>query len=508
MSPRARWPWPLGRILLPLLAAGGVAGAAGYAVEQGGGTWWSPGDRRTVPAEMAFANELGTVTTLNAAGPVSAAGHAFFAPLGINGRACVTCHQPSDGMSLSVATIRQRWKDTGGRDPLFAMVDGANCPNLPPQLESSHSLLLERGLIRVARNWPPRDDAGRKIEPEFDIEVVRDPTGCNLDATYGLRSRQPMVSVFRRPRPATNTRYLIAAGFAFDPKSGLPLRRDAVTGELISGNLMADARAGTLQAQALDALRSHMEFQGTPSAAQLQQIIDFESGLSTAQSHDRWGAPLTAQGAHGGPQFLREARTGLVQSTPSPSWSEFLPWQKLAPTASGEDPAQRAFRESVARGAVLFSQRNFLVSESMGVNNMGFGSPVRNPCAFCHNMEHTGMDVAPGQVDLGTTNLPHADPSPELPLFKLTCRPGRTAHAYLGRVVYTQDPGYALTTGRCADIGKITIQSMRGLAARAPYFSNGSARTLRDIVDFYERRYHIGMTEQEKQDLVNLMSVL
>ena len=49
---------------------------------------------------------------------------------------------------------------------------------------------------------------------------------------------------------------------------------------------------------------------------------------------------------------------------------------------------------------------------------------------------------------------------------------------------------------------------MRGLAARAPYFSNGSASTLREVVDFYDRRYDIGYTEQEKQDLVNLMSVL
>ena len=101
-----------------------------------------------------------------------------------------------------------------------------------------------------------------------------------------------------------------------------------------------------------------------------------------------------------------------------------------------------------------------------------------------------------------------ANPAPELPLFKLTCKDGFRPHPHLGRVVYTQDPGYALTTGRCIDIGKITIQQMRALAARPPYFSNGSAKSIRDIVDFYDRRYRIGYTEQEKQDLVNLMSVL
>ncbi len=70
------------------------------------------------------------------------------------------------------------------------------------------------------------------------------------------------------------------------------------------------------------------------------------------------------------------------------------------------------------------------------------------------------------------------------------------------------DPGYALTTGKCSDVGKITRQSMRGLAARAPYFANGSAADLRTVVDYYDRRYNIGYTPQESEDLVNLMSAL
>lgn len=49
---------------------------------------------------------------------------------------------------------------------------------------------------------------------------------------------------------------------------------------------------------------------------------------------------------------------------------------------------------------------------------------------------------------------------------------------------------------------------MRGLAARAPYFSNGSAKTMGDLVDYYDRRYQINFTEQERQDLINLMNSL
>ena len=51
-------------------------------------------------------------------------------------------------------------------------------------------------------------------------------------------------------------------------------------------------------------------------------------------------------------------------------------------------------------------------------------------------------------------------------------------------------------------------QQLRGLSARAPYFANGSAANLRELVDFYDRRFNIGYTEQEKRDLTNFMSVL
>ncbi|HEY8353311.1 MAG TPA: hypothetical protein VIK87_12265, partial [Sphingomonadales bacterium] len=96
----------------------------------------------------------------------------------------------------------------------------------------------------------------------------------------------------------------------------------------------------------------------------------------------------------------------------------------------------------------------------------------------------------------------------ELPLFKLTCKAEVPPHPFLGRVIYTTDPGRALITGRCTDIGSLTMQQMRALAPRAPYFNNGSAKSLREVVDFYDRRFNIGYTDQEKEDLVNFLSTL
>jgi len=58
------------------------------------------------------------------------------------------------------------------------------------------------------------------------------------------------------------------------------------------------------------------------------------------------------------------------------------------------------------------------------------------------------------------------------------------------------------------DVGSIVMQHLRGLAARAPYFSNGSAKTLREVVDFYDRRFDMKLTDMEKDDLVNFLGVL
>ncbi len=111
--------------------------------------WIEAGKGGRLSAEMTFANPEGRLGVLLTGGAIDTQGHPFFTPLGSNGRACVTCHQPAHAMSLSVAALRERWRATGGRDPVFAAIDGSNNPSLPQDKESSHSLLLNRGLIRV-----------------------------------------------------------------------------------------------------------------------------------------------------------------------------------------------------------------------------------------------------------------------------------------------------------------------------------------------------------------------
>jgi cytochrome c peroxidase len=70
------------------------------------------------------------------------------------------------------------------------------------------------------------------------------------------------------------------------------------------------------------------------------------------------------------------------------------------------------------------------------------------------------------------------------------------------------DPGRAMISGKCADVAKVKGPILRGLAARAPYFHNGSAATLDDVVTFYDQRFGINFTDQEKSDLVAFLKTL
>jgi len=469
-------------------------------------TWIEPGGTETLPAFDQFDDFLGKLGVIQASGPVDTKGHPFFTPLGTNGRACVNCHQPAYGMSVSAEGLRERWRTTGGKDPVFAAFDGSNCPDLPQDQEKSHSLLLNRGLFRIPLQWPPRNADGSPKPVEFSIEVVRDPTGCNVSSVYGLKSAHPTVSVFRRPRPAANLKYVVSGAQNIVLKTGMLADRDPEAGKPVSMNLMSDAREPSLATQAMDAILGHEEARETPSGKKLKTIVDFESHVYAAQVEHVFAGPLVdPEGPFGlGPEALRDRRAGVLGD------NDFDPVFGLFDSWKGKD----YYRASIARGANIFMFRQFWLRDAAHINSIGLGNPLKRTCATCHNAQMTGQDLSAGWVDVGTTNYPTwtepgtwAD-SADLPVFKITCQKTVDPHPYLGRVIYTTDPGRALISGRCVDVGSIVMQQLRGLAARPPYFANGSAKNLREVVDFYDRRFDMKLSEAEKDDLVNFLGVL
>ena len=469
-------------------------------------TWIEPGSGAILPEFDAFDSVEGTLGVLNASGPVNTEGHPFFTPLGTNGRACVNCHQPTYGMSVSSAGLVQRWKISDGKDPVFAAFDGANCPGLPQDQESSHSLLLKRGLFRIPLSWPPKNADGSPKPVEFTIDVVRDPTGCNTSREYGLKSAEPTISVYRRPRPTANLKYVISGAQPILLKTGMLADVDPETGKPVSMNLMTDAREASLKTQAISAIMGHEQAHTVPSREKLEKIIEFESQVYVAQAAHIFGGPLVAPGGPTGlgVAALRDHKAGVLgDNNYDPVFGLFTPWK-------GGD----YYHASVARGADIFMYRQFWLRDAAHINSIGLGNPLKRTCATCHNSQMTGQDLSAGWVDVGTMNYPTWtesatwEDSSELPVFKITCSRDADPHPYLGRVIYTTDPGRALISGKCADVGSIVMQQLRGLSARAPYFANGSAKSLREVVDFYDRRFDMKLTDQEKEDLINFLGVL
>ena len=485
---KARRSAGLGLVVALALIAVSVAARA-----QGGGaygaptrSWWQAGQGDFFPWQQDYSDPNGQASILSAKGAVNTQDHPFFEELGANGRACVTCHQPANAMSVSTENLLVRWEETEGRDPVFAAVDGSNCPSLPQAAKSSHSLLLERGAFRIALPWPPKDPSGKPIKPEFRIEVVRDPTGCNSGAAYGLKSSNASVSVYRRPRMAANLTYLLES----------PERI-----------FMADGREPSLESQATNAILVHEEAAKAPMPGELRQIVAFETQVYAAQSSDLRGGLLNEKD---GPLALGpENLAALKGATFDGAAAKAVPfsfevWRNPKDEAGWD--LQREFRASLVRGSDVFFTHRFRITES--------GKAAEYTCATCHG------GGAGRWMDVGTTNVATANneparpaeaagtPAPDLPLFRIVCDSASRPHPVFGRVIYTQDPGRALITGKCADVGSIVMQQLRALAARAPYFSNGSAKSLREVVDFYNRRFGIGYTEQEKLDLVNFLSAL
>ncbi len=465
-----------------------------------------PGTSVLFAPYMEFPNDQGTIAVTFEGQAFDTAGHPFFAP-GPNGRACVSCHQPIDAMSISTKTLRERWDATRGRDPLFDMSDGGNCPNLPRAERASHSLLLERGLFRIGLAWPPKDPLGNVIEPEFTIEVATDPTGCNTDPVYGLKSAKPTVSVYRRARMAANVRYLESAQAPQNTKTGLPLMRDPVTGIHSSMSIMSDARVTSLAQQAQDASSTHM---GMPmTRAQADVLVAFERKVHAAQQSSRVGGRFDAPGtprAFGVKALIEGRGNPPINGNDTDTGVFFLMDEWKGPAKPGDKAAE--YQASVARGYDIFFLKPLWLRDTFGINNIGLGNPYKQTCAFCHNTQVTGHDDVPGWMDLGTNNFPHAAAAPELPTFKITCKATAAPHPYLGREIYTHDPGRALISGKCADVGSLVMQQFRGLASRAPYFANGSAKSIREVVDFYDRRFNVGYTDEEKADLVNFLLAL
>jgi cytochrome c peroxidase len=443
---------------------------------------------QSLPNLFPLPNRSGLLETYNVNNaPVNLTG-AFFQSLGTNGRSCASCHLPTEGWSVSAAEVQLRFLLTQGLDPIFRTNDGSNCDqNIDTSTvqgrRQAYSLLLSRGLIRIA--LPAPEGAGA----EFRVESVSNRYGCSDTST---------LSMYRRPLPATNLKFL--STLMWDGRESTPPSTQKITYP-DTGQLLAD-----LAHQAKDATTGHA--QGVaPTPSQIQDIVSFETALRTAQAIDYSAGFLNASGASGGPVTLASQPffIGINDSFPasfgfnhtgapfnSNIFNLFNPWTNSRSTS----------RASIARGQAVFNSKPITVSGVAGINDVpGLPASFSGTCGTCHDSPNVGNHSVSAPLNIGVADVMSPLDVSYLPVFTLV-------NNLTNETVQTTDPGRALITGKWADIGKVKGPVLRGLASRAPYFHNGSAATLADVVVFYDMRFNIGFTPQEKADLIAFLNSL
>jgi hypothetical protein len=450
------------------------------------------GDRSFLPNMLPFANPTGISATYSTVGKIDITGP-FFQSLGTNGRACVSCHQPSTGWTVTPANMRARFVATDGTDPIFRTNDGSNSPNADVSTvkarRSAYSMLLSKGLIRVGIGIPEN--------AEFDLVTVDDP--------YEFASAIEL-SLFRRPLPSTNLKFLSTLMWDGRETFKDPASRDCILG---TTNCFASLHFD-LADQSNAATTGHAQASQPLTTAQREAIVAFETTLFTAQVFDHEAGELTARHALGGPEILSQQdfyfgindvvsgdyRTGALFNPTV--FKLYDAWNTV--DRGGAEGSRTDARRSVARGETLFNTKPIAITGVKGLNDDLSVPVLQGTCTTCHDTPSSGNHSIPAPLDIGLTDATRR--TADLPLY--TLRHNQPPF----ETIQTTDPGRALITGKWKDIGRFKGPILRALATRAPYFHNGSAKDLDAAVDFYNQRFGIGLTEDEKDDLVAFLLTL
>jgi cytochrome c peroxidase len=401
--------------------------------------------------------------------------------LGINARVCETCHSVGSGWTVrpsSLATFFSQSNNGGDTtsvlSSIFLPVDGSNSPaadlSTPATRQAAFSMLLARGVIRVELQ-PPSN-------AEFSVTAVDDPYGHAMATS---------LSLFRRIPEVANLRFL--TDVMWDGRE---------TQECQTLQIM-------LEHQANDAALGHMQAPESLPEATVKGVAARERIIYFAQLKDNAAGDLSADGANGGPLYLVSLPFYAgINAYPGPdpmgkafnqrAFTIFDAW-----ASSSTSTSRGAARASIARGQEIFNTKTFQVSGVRGLNDDLGQSMITATCTTCHNTPNVGNDSLSKRFDIGISDASRR--SPQLPLY--TLKNGGT-----GETLESTDPGRAMISGAWRDVGRFKVPSLRGLSNRAPYFHDGSAPALLDVVSYLDNRFAIGLTDGDKRDLVAFLSAL
>jgi cytochrome c peroxidase len=457
--------------------------------------------QEVVTSSITSDDPFGQVTVLSTDSAGLNRRNPFFKSLGTNGRRCDSCHKLENAMGISTATIQKVFNQTGGLDPLFSVNDGSNAPtglyaNVDTEAtrRQSFSMLLRHGDIRVGEPMPEGAD--------FSLVLAQDP--------YGFASATEL-SLFRRPLPSVNVAFgTLVMWDGRESEAGRTGVRDA----LIS--------------QANDATIGHAQGAKPLTMTQREQIADFQLKLFAAQSRSTAVGALDVAGcktndageaceeARGGPQQIVDA---LTRGTPGSeeqgtfekfsigindpfaegfrniSFTPFEPWESDNFPKADTSPATRT-RGDIGDGENLFYTKPINITGVAGLNDVLGQRVVKGFCTTCHNTPDVGTHSRARFFAIGIAGV-QGNPlfSSEFPIYTFRRKSD-------GAVTSVSDPGLALRTGKFEDLGRFKVPVLRGLGSRAPYFHNGQAKSLTDVVNFYNQRFDIGFTADEIRKVV------
>ena len=430
----------------------------------------------------AGSNPYGIGDTVHSTGAIDHT-NPFFLAMGTNPRTCETCHAAAQGWTITAAAMKKLFKDSDGLAPVFNLVDTGSSATADVSTKDARratfDLLIDRAVIRFTRTISPT--------AQFIVASVVDPSGVS-DSTKVLS--------FRRPSPTANESKVPNTGWAGGPATaGVP---------------------AAIQSTAVGATRGHEQRVDPLSAADQAAERDFMFGVIFAQSIDNKAGPLDADGAMGGPvnlaaQVFYPGINDLMGMDPMGHpfsrkvFNLFDAWKDADDCDHGHghghdhnEKRDRA-RASIYRGQELFNSYEFDITGVAGLNDLMGQTTVRGTCSTCHNTPNVGAHSVFRQFDIDSANQENCGEG--LPLITLQ-------NKVTGATRVVCDMGRATGTGLWADIGKFTAPRLRGLAARAPYFHDGQAKDIEAVVRYYNKRFNMHLSGNEKRDLEAFLGAL
>jgi len=461
----------------------------------------SAGDKRSAIFRPVH-DSSGSVESATADRSLDASNRFFDPALGTNGQTCATCHEPGQGFTISVPFVQHAFDASDGMDPLFRANDTADRPDAdlstPESRRAAFGLLLQLGVVRIGKTLPATAD--------FTVEAQNTPRFGPLPNPNDPQAPpgSSTLSLFRRPLVNTNVHFDTAV--LWDGRASITDMRDQVQRAARTLLLAGGPTAGPL---------------GDVSDADADEVAAFMLGVFTDQIVDADAGKLDARGATGGVDALtRLASDPAAPCTPlapptctpvvpgsQPTMTLFDAWANVPDHGrNGINGGSRATRSraAVVRGQALFNR--LACRGCHATNDLG-----NNPAeTFFRRLDLDSIDILADFASEDPRIEPLLDRVRMLPEYCL--RPASsTSTSPCGSDpgdVKTTDPGRALVTGNLLDVGKFKPPILRDLAVRAPFFHNGAAETLDDVVNFYNAKFDLRLTDQEHDDLVAFLRAL